>query len=99
MQKLLLLVFIFAFSTVAASAQTDVIGEILKRMEVHQKTAKSYKTLDLWVDGNGMPLQSKITEDNGDWTTVLLGNLKKNEIINASIFTIKLPKETKIIKN
>ena len=53
---------------------------------------------DLWVDGNGMPVQAKITEKNNDTTLVLLSNMQKNVTIKASEFKINLPKGTKIIR-
>jgi len=68
-------------------------------LELTPKTTQNYQTIELWVDGNGMPLQSKIIENNGDWTNVFLENLRKNIVINVSEFQIKLPKGTKLIKN
>ena len=66
-------------------------------LELTPKTKTSYKIADLWVDGNGMPIQAKVTENNNDTTTVLLSNLKKNETIKGSDFVIDLPKGTKKI--
>jgi outer membrane lipoprotein-sorting protein len=57
-----------------------------------------FKSADFWVDGNGMPIQAKIIENNNDSTTVRLSDFKKNEPINSSIFQIKLAKGTKIVK-
>lgn len=51
-------------------------------LELSPKTPKSYKSVDIWVDGNGMVLQTKVNEKNGDSTTVYLSNLRKNENIN-----------------
>lgn len=63
------------------------------------KVATSYKTADLWVDGDGMPRQAKITEKNDDTTTVLLTNIQKNVKVNASIFTLNYDKKkVKVIK-
>jgi outer membrane lipoprotein-sorting protein len=67
-------------------------------LELTPKTAANYKMAELWVDGNGMPIQAKIIEANNDTTTVLLSNLEKNATINVSQFEVKLPKDTKIIK-
>lgn len=68
-------------------------------LEMTPKTARSYKVADVWVDGNGMPIQSKITENNNDSTTILLSNLDKNKTINASEFQLKLPSDVTFIKN
>ncbi len=59
--------------------------------------AYKFKSAEMWVDGNGMPLQIKITESNNDTTTLLLSNLDKNKIIKTSIFKVNLPKGTKRI--
>jgi outer membrane lipoprotein-sorting protein len=61
------------------------------------KTKQSFKKAELWVDGNGMPLQAKVVENNNDLTTVRLSDLKKNVKINGSIFAYKPPAGTKII--
>lgn len=63
------------------------------------KTAANYKYAEIWVDGNGMPVQGKIVELNDDTTTVRLSNLQKNININASKFNVSLPKDTKLIKS
>ena len=67
-------------------------------LELTPKKAKGYKIAEIWVDGDGMARQMKITENNNDTTTVVLSKLEKNETINADVFTIKYPKGTKIVK-
>lgn len=68
-------------------------------LELTPKVAGKYKTAEIWVDGNGMPVQAKVVENNGDATTVLLSRLIKNETISAKVFTIVYPeKGTKVIK-
>lgn len=63
------------------------------------KTKQSYKSAELWVNGDGMPVQAKINESNGDITTVRLSKIRKNEVpIKGSLFTVKLPKDVKVIK-
>lgn len=68
-------------------------------LELTPKAASSYKSAELWVDGNGMPIQATVIENNNDSTTVLLSNLEKNVKLNASVFRISPPKGTKIIKS
>lgn len=67
-------------------------------LELTPKTAQSYKLVELWVDGNGMPLQIKVVENNNDTTTILLSNLQKNVTIDGKQFKLDLPKGTKITK-
>jgi len=61
------------------------------------KKQTSYKLAEIWVDGNGMPIMAKVTENNNDTTTVLLMNLRKNVGINANDFAVKLPDNVKIV--
>ena len=68
-------------------------------LELTPKTPTSYKTVELWIDANGMVIQAKIIENNGDWSNILLTNLQKNVSIPSAEFKIVLPNETKIIKN
>jgi len=75
-----------------------VSGAEMWHLNLIPKKKKSYKMADLWVDGNGMPVQAKITENNGDTTTILLSNLDKNGSINGKDFELQLPPGTKIIK-
>ena len=53
------------------------------------KAASSYKSADLWVDANGMPVQAKIVEKNNDSTTILLSNVQRNATVKASVFDMK----------
>jgi len=69
-------------------------------LELTPITAQKYKVADIWVDGNGMPVQMKITENNSETSTVLLSNMEKNpNDLKGSDFKIDLPKGTKIVKN
>ena len=67
-------------------------------LELLPKTAQKYKSAELWVDGDGMPIQAKVIEKNNDSTTILLSNIKKNDDINANAFNVKLPDNVKRIK-
>ena len=58
----------------------------------------SYKTAELWVDSNGMPIQAKVIEQNNDATTVRLSGLQKNVTISANDFNLNLPKGVKQIQ-
>ena len=62
------------------------------------KAATSYKSADLWVDVNGMPVQAKVVEKNNDSTTIQLINIERNATVKGEVFAIKPPKNTKIIQ-
>jgi len=84
--------------TIKYLGEEKVSGKIPTwHLELTPKTATNFKLAELWVDGNGMPIQAKVVESNNDSTTVLLSNFEKNATINANDFNIKLPPGTKKI--
>ncbi len=62
------------------------------------KTAASYKYIEIWIDDNGMPVQTKMVEKNDDSTTMRLSNVQKNSDIPMSIFKLDLDSSVKRIK-
>ena len=68
-------------------------------LQLMPKAKTSYKSAEIWVDPDGMPQQTKITEHNNDTTTVLLTELAKNVNLDKANFVISLPKGTKIQKS
>lgn len=66
-------------------------------LEITPKKVAIYKTAELWVNGDGMPVQAKVIEPNNDTTTVLLSDFTKNQTMRGADFQINLPKGTKII--
>ena len=80
--------------------QENVAGNIPTfRLKLTPKAATNFKFADLWIDGNGMPIQGKVTRLNDDTDSFMLANLGKNVVINASIFKVNLPKGTEIVKS
>ncbi len=78
--------------------QETAAGISTWHLELTPKKGNSFKKADIWVDGNGMPIQMKITEKNNDTTTVVLSKLDKNSTIDVSVFKINYPKDTKVVK-
>ena len=62
------------------------------------KTAASYQYIELWVDDNGMPVQTKMVEKNGDSTTMRLSNVNRNADIPMNIFKLDVDSSVKRIK-
>lgn len=62
------------------------------------KGDSSFKYAEIWVDGGGMPVQTKIVEKNGDATTMRLSGLERNLKINSDEFNLKLDSSVKIVK-
>lgn len=54
------------------------------------KSNASFKYAEIWVDGSGMPVQTKIVEKNDDATTMRLTGLEKNAKISSDDFSQKL---------
>ena len=59
--------------------------------------AADFQIADLWIDVDGMPVQTKVTRKNGDSTTILLTNIKKNVQVKTVDIKITLPKGIKPI--
>ena len=79
---------------------TEKIGATsVWHLELTPKIATSYGSIELWVDGNGMPVQSKVVESNGDWTSARLTNLAKNAAVKGTDFQLQLPKGVNLKKN
>ena len=58
----------------------------------------SYQFAEVWVTDDGMPIQARVTEKNGDATTVRLTNVQRNARVSPSDIEVQLPAGTKIIK-
>ena len=57
-----------------------------------------FQFAEVWVSDDGMPIQTRVTEKNGDATTVRLTNVQRNANVPSSAFVIDLPAGTKIVK-
>jgi outer membrane lipoprotein-sorting protein len=73
-------------------------GVWTQHFKVIPKTAASYKYIELWVDKEGMPVQTKMVEKNDDSTTVRLTNVEKNQPISLDQFKLKLDSDVKRVK-
>ena len=86
------------YSVVFVNEETVAGGVKTWHLQLTPKAPMSYKSADVWIDADGFPVQTRIIEKNNDSTTVLLSKLEKNVTLNGSVFSISLPKGTKIIK-
>lgn len=84
------------YEVVIVSENASLSGGVSTiHLKLTPKIKTSYQYAEVWVDSDGMPLQSKVVENNGDSTTILLKNLEKNITIDRSTFQVKLPPGTK----
>jgi outer membrane lipoprotein-sorting protein len=59
----------------------------------------SYKYAEVWIDGSGMPVQTKIVEKNDDSTTMRLTQLEKNVNLSSKDFEVAVGSDYKVIKS
>jgi outer membrane lipoprotein-sorting protein len=57
-----------------------------------------YQFAEVWVTDEGMPIQTRVTEKNGDATTVRLTNIQRNARIPSDVFDFQVPAGTKVVK-
>jgi outer membrane lipoprotein-sorting protein len=62
------------------------------------KGAAGYKYIEVWVDKDGMPVQTKMVEKNDDSTTIRLTNVEKNASIPMDQFKLNLGSNVKVVK-
>jgi outer membrane lipoprotein-sorting protein len=58
-----------------------------------------YRYAEVWVDGNGMPIQTKVVEKNDDATTVRLTDVERNAGVSLDEFRLQLGSDVKKIKS
>ncbi len=73
-------------------------GVWTQHFRVNPKGAASYKYIEVWVDKEGFPVQTKMVEKNDDATTVRLTNVQKNQTISPSEFILNLDASVKRVK-
>jgi outer membrane lipoprotein-sorting protein len=73
-------------------------GVWTQHFKVTPKNAASYKYIEVWIDKEGMPVQTKMVEKNDDSTTVRLTNIEKNQTIPMDEFKLKLDSNVKRVK-
>jgi outer membrane lipoprotein-sorting protein len=74
-------------------------GERTTHIKLVPRGSASYKYAEVWVDGSGMPVQTKVVEKNDDATTVRLTNMERNAGISLEEFRLQLGPEVKKIKS
>ena len=57
-----------------------------------------YKFAEVWVDDSGMPIQTRVTEKNGDSTLVRLTNIQRNARISPDVFNVEVPAGVKVVR-
>ena len=73
-------------------------GVRTQHLKLVPKVNASFQYAEVWVDGDGMPVQTKVVEKNDDSTTVRLLNMEKNARISMDEFTLKLDGNVKKVR-
>ncbi|HEV2765912.1 MAG TPA: outer-membrane lipoprotein carrier protein LolA [Pyrinomonadaceae bacterium] len=67
-------------------------------LKIVPKGRAGYKHAEIWVDDNGMPVQTKVVEHNNDSTTVRLTNVQRNARVSSDEFNLQLPSNVKRVR-
>ena len=59
---------------------------------------QGFQFAEVWVTDDGMPIQTRVTEKNGDATTVRLTNIQRNPNIPMENFNLTPPAGTKVVR-
>ncbi len=73
-------------------------GVATTHFKVFPKVKANYKHIEVWIDNEGMPVQTKMVEKNDDATTIRLTNLAKNQTISPDQFKQNLDPSVKRVK-
>ena len=68
-------------------------GEDTTHLKLTPKIKAQYSHVEIWVNDNGMPSQTKVVQTNGDSTTILISNYQIDGKIDGSEFKINIPKD------
>ena len=71
-------------------------GEDTTHLKLMPKIKAQYSHVEIWVNDNGMPSQTKVVQTNGDSTTILISNYAINEKIDGRDFSIIFPKTARV---
>ena len=100
----------FAFNMTGAQAKSQFNAEIIGEGELYKGSPhvwwlklvprgnQGFQFAEVWVTDDGMPIQTRVTEKNGDATTVRLTNIQRNPNIPMDTFEFTPPAGTKIVK-
>ena len=87
-----------AYDTQNVYAETLWGGVQTTHVKLVPKGNARYSYAEMWVDDNGMPVQTKVVEKNGDATTVRLMNVQRNAQVSKSEFKVDLGADIKKVR-
>jgi outer membrane lipoprotein-sorting protein len=87
-----------SFDTQYLGEETLWGGVQASHVKLVPKGKAGYSYAEVWVDGAGMPVQTKVVERNGDATTVRLMDIQRNASISKNEFKLELGSDIKKIR-
>ncbi len=73
-------------------------GVRASHLKLIPKTAANYRYAEIWVDSEGMPVQTKVVEKNDDATTIRLTDLQRNARLSTDEFHLQLDSNVKRVR-
>jgi outer membrane lipoprotein-sorting protein len=73
-------------------------GVQTSHLKLVPKGKAGYSYAEVWVDGSGMPIQTKVVEKNGDATTVRLMDVQRNVQLSKNDFKLELGADIKKVR-
>lgn len=79
---------------------TEIVANVHSayKLTLTPKTPQTYNKAEIWINEEGMVVQFKVYEKNGDWTNILLFDIVRNAKISKSEIALKVPAGTKVVK-
>lgn len=79
--------------------EENVNGVATSHILLEPRGNASYRYAEVWVDGSGMPVQTRIVERNYDTTTVTLSNVQRNAPVSEGDFRLQLGDGVRIVRS
>ena len=67
-------------------------------LKIVPKGGARFRYAEIWVDMQGMPVQTKVNEKNDDATTVRLTDVQRNPALSTDEFKVQLGSDIKIVR-
>jgi outer membrane lipoprotein-sorting protein len=85
--------------TVSLAGDEVVDGKKTTVLELQPKNSAMFKSVRMWMDQQKwVSVQIKTTEASGDYMTLKFSDIKINSNVPESTFSLKLPKDVRVLK-
>lgn len=78
--------------------EESVRGVPVAHLKLNPKKDSGYKSANIWVNADGMPIQARVIERNNDSTTIQLSKIQRNVKVDGGDFKINLPGNVKCLR-